>query len=127
MRQIHALRGSSEETKKYIEDMQYVIVDLESKITLIEVVLQTITNISAQTNLLALNASIEAARAGEHGKGLAVCVQKGRKLIEQSVQTADRVKETISDFQTGSRQAVNQMEKHTATLMSRRMLSKKRA
>lgn len=52
MRQIRALRGSSEETKKYIEDMQCVIVDLESKITLIEVVLQTITNISAQTNVV---------------------------------------------------------------------------
>ncbi|MGG3448844.1 methyl-accepting chemotaxis protein [Domibacillus aminovorans] len=80
MRQIHALRRSSEETKKYIEDMQCVIVDLESKITSIEVVLQQITNISAQTNLLALNASIEAARAGEHGKGFAVAFKKGGSL-----------------------------------------------
>jgi methyl-accepting chemotaxis protein len=109
--QIHELRESSAETKTYITSMQLVIEELESKMTSIEVVIQTITDISAQTNLLALNASIEAARAGEHGKGFAVVAQEVRKLAEQSVQATSRVKETIADIQTGSRMAVEQMKK----------------
>ncbi|WP_203363997.1 methyl-accepting chemotaxis protein [Bacillus sp. REN10] len=114
LQQIQELGQSSIESKRYINGMEEVITALETKITSIELVIQTITDISAQTNLLALNASIEAARAGEHGKGFAVVAEEVRKLAEQSGQATDQVKEIITDIQSGSQQVVNQMMKTKA-------------
>ncbi|WP_420829907.1 methyl-accepting chemotaxis protein [Bacillus ectoiniformans] len=111
LKQIQELGESNQDSKNYLNGMEKVILELESKITSIGVVMETITQISSQTNLLALNASIEAARAGEHGKGFAVVAEEVRKLAEQSVKATDQVKSTIMDIQNGSQQAVDQMVK----------------
>jgi methyl-accepting chemotaxis protein len=111
LKQIEALHLANAGSREYIDRMETVILELESKIKSIEVVMETITNISSQTNLLALNASIEAARAGEHGKGFAVVAKEVRKLAEQSVGATNQVKATITDIQTGSRLVVEQMLK----------------
>ncbi len=59
----------------------------------INVLSESILEITSQTNLLALNAAIEAARAGEAGKGFAVVADEIRKLAEGSKTTISSIQE----------------------------------
>ncbi len=67
----------------------------------IDILSDSIMQITAQTNLLALNASIEAARAGEAGKGFSVVAEEIRVLAEQSKNAVLKIQETTSRV-TGS-------------------------
>ncbi len=65
----------------------------------IDVLTQSILEITEQTNLLALNAAIEAARAGEAGKGFAVVAGEIKKLAENS-------NRAINEIQSVTKQVV---------------------
>lgn len=68
---------------------------LEENSKKINIILDTIKDITNKTNLLSLNASIEAARAGEAGKGFAVVANEVRLLAEQSSNSAKEIEEVI--------------------------------
>ncbi len=79
----------------------------------IELMVETITDITGQTNLLALNAAIEAARAGEQGRGFAVVAEAVRKLAEESQQAAKQIAELVHHIQGDTEKAVLAMLKGT--------------
>lgn len=75
---------------------------------------ESIMQITSQTNLLALNAAIEAARAGEVGRGFAVVAEEIRMLAEQSKDTVveiqsitKKVTESVSDLSSNSYNLLN--------------------
>jgi len=91
--------------EKAIKDSQVV--------SQIDVLSNTIMQITAQTNLLALNAAIEAARAGEAGRGFSVVADEIRKLAELS-------KHTVGEIQSITKlvsEAVRNLSSHSNSLL----------
>lgn len=93
--------------KKTSEVLKSTQLELENAISNSKVVDQinilsdSIMQITEQTNLLALNAAIEAARAGEAGRGFSVVADEIRKLAEQSKDTVLKIQDVTSRV-TGS-------------------------
>lgn len=67
---------------------------LETTVSTVSGIVESIGQIATQTNLLALNATIEAARAGESGRGFAVVAGEVKKLagdVREATKRAQRL------------------------------------
>ncbi|EHI98429.1 methyl-accepting chemotaxis sensory transducer [Clostridium sp. DL-VIII] len=97
------IKNNFDESEKKVQEIIKEIIGEVQKsiegskvIERIEILSDTIMEISAQTNLLALNASIEASRAGDAGKGFAVVAEEIGKLAEESKTTVSEIKKVTA-------------------------------
>lgn len=89
---IQAVNKASD-VKKEIGEKLELALEQSKVVEEINVLSESIMNITSQTNLLALNAAIEAARAGEAGKGFSVVADEIRNLAEQSKDSVLKIQE----------------------------------
>ena len=104
------MRKQMEIIKDTVNNLSFVMVEVEKKENEIESLVGVIKSIAAQTNLLSLNASIEAAKAGEQGKGFAVVAQEVKKLAEQSELYTKEIEKSAAQI----KESVNKAKEATA-------------
>jgi len=84
---------TAQDIRETIEVEIKTSIEQSKSVDKINVLTESILQITAQTNLLALNAAIEAARAGEAGKGFAVVAEEIRKLAEDSKDAVNEIQD----------------------------------
>jgi methyl-accepting chemotaxis protein len=98
--------------------------ELDKRIDNINVILESIVEISDQTNLLALNAAIEAARAGEYGKGFAVVAEEIRNLADQSKNSIINATNIINDINIKTKNSLEDSKKGSIAVIQGEKLMK---
>ena len=108
-----ASQDESSNIYRKIKEESSIALEQSKSVKKINVLANTIDEISDQTSLLSLNASIEAARAGEFGRGFSVVSTDIGKLASESADTAKEITSIVNEIQT----SVNNMGSCLTTIL----------
>ncbi|WPC39267.1 methyl-accepting chemotaxis protein [Clostridium sp. JS66] len=89
-----------------MDEFDIMAIDIKESNSKLNLLTDSINDISYQTNLLALNASIEASRAGEAGRGFSVVTDEIRILAEQSKMSSQNISELLKNVSKQSSNVV---------------------
>ena len=88
-----------------VREQVQMIVDavekLNSQVSQIDAIIQSVSDVAKQSQLLAVNASIEAAKAGEAGLRFAVVAKEIKTLAVHSRDATDSVRRTLGNIKKG--------------------------
>jgi methyl-accepting chemotaxis protein len=97
----------SEAQFRSVREQVQTIVDavekLNSQLSQIDAIIQSVSDVAKQSQLLAVNASIEAAKAGEAGLRFAVVAKEIKHLAAHSREATDSVRRTLGNVKKGIR------------------------
>lgn len=85
-----------EESQRYQAEADTRRIAMETLVSQLADVVESIAGIAVQTNLLALNATIEAARAGDAGRGFAVVASEVKKLASDTQLATTKARRMIA-------------------------------
>lgn len=107
-------RNTTNDIRNAIDSEMKKALEQSKAVMKINVLTESILQITEQTNLLSLNATIEAARAGEAGKGFVVVADEIRKVAENSKDTANKIQivtkeviKSVEDLASSSEKALD--------------------
>ena len=101
-----------------VEAMVGRVNDLSRRMTTVGEILERVKDLADQSNMLALNAAIEATKAGEYGKGFGVVAREIRSLADQTLQSANRIREILGEIQDAIRTTVDASQEGTRKVES---------
>jgi len=99
--------------REKVEIIAQTILDLSNQTQQVGEITAVVNTLAQQSKMLALNASIEAAKAGEAGKGFAVVAAEVKNLAEQSEQSTTQVQKILEDIRHATEKAVMVTEEGT--------------
>lgn len=99
--------------KDKVQVIAQTILDLSRQTQQVGEITSVVNNLAQQSKMLALNASIEAAKAGDAGKGFAVVAAEVKNLAEQSEQSTSQVQKILEDIRIATEKAVMVTEEGT--------------
>lgn len=106
LRSMETMYDKTSKGSEAVNHVSQIVMDMNSAVSEIGLITNTINDISEQTNLLALNAAIESSRAGEAGRSFAVVSDAIRQLSEESGDAAKRIQALIEQVEKKSHRAV---------------------
>ncbi len=98
------------EVNEIMNQISGVASQLHTSTQEMNIIIESIANISSMTTLLSLNASIEAARAGQAGRGFAVVATEIKKLADDTKEAAGRIGAIINQVQDHVTEMTDKMQ-----------------